>query len=110
MRDWFTQTAEIWRAAAVSGTYGTPELLDTVRCSEITPTTHIDRLRAGKPDVVSLMLVYTDVPADTSSRPKPDDRFRLEGTDYRIRHVISWPVTRPEMLELFIEDEGRTYE
>lgn len=110
MEEWWTQTAEIWRAEAVAGTYGTPELLDTVSCSEITPTSHVDRLRAGQPDVISLMMVYTEVPAAAENRPKPDDRFRLDNINYRIRHVIAWPVTRPEMLEIFIEDEGKTYE
>lgn len=110
MDEWFTQTAEIWRAEAVAGTYGTPELLSTIHCSEITPTSHVDRLRAGQPDVISLMMIYTAVPAEAEDRPRPDDRLRLEGTNYRVRHVMAWPVTRAEMLELFIEDEGKTYE
>lgn len=110
MLEWLTVEAEVWRATVnKNGTYGIPTRLNCRQCSEPVPTSQNDRLRAGQADVISLYIVYSDVPDEKTERPRADDRLRLDGNNYRIRSVIPWPVVNTQYLEIFIEDEGKTY-
>lgn len=105
---WITGTAELWRATAASGRYGIPQRLETVPVTDPTVVGRWDRERAGiSADVVSLFVVC--IPSSITNRPQADDRLHLAGSDYRIRHVLPWPVTNKEFWEVFIEDEGQTY-
>ena len=75
-----------------------------LRCSPVYPVFRTEEIeRAGMASVVRPLKVFTEVPSTAIANR---DRFVLNGSDYRIRRVDSYPVSDPSYHVLYMEDEG----
>lgn len=106
---WFIQTGSVLRSTQTAGVYAAATEIDpALSCSHVIPASQGERERVGLADLVTLDMTYVKANAETTLRPRRDDRLHLADVDYRIRAVEPWPKTNSQFLVLYIEDEGVT--